>query len=294
MRRLASWLVVVGLALRGTSLLALEPPARGHLLLNGGGGESDSYWRKFLELAGGAAAPIVILPTASERPEAGAEYETELREKWQATNVRWLPLKSRDDASNPEIVAALAGARAIFFTGGDQSRITGALLGTPAFDAVRGVFERGGVLGGSSAGLACMSEVMITGEGDFTVLRAHAVETKPGLGFVTNAIVDQHFVSRQRLNRLLSVALENRLPGIGVDEQTAIWIQPDGTIEVSGERSVVVVDPRRALVRTIEEERPRFGASGIAVDVYLPGDRFRLDGVAEAEDPASRLPASQP
>jgi cyanophycinase len=288
MKKPARAVATIGAFFLASQLVAatgVETAGLGHLLLNGGGGESDSYWQKFLELAGGPAAPIVILPTASERPEAGEEYETELREKWKATNVRWLELRTRDDASKPEFVAAIAAARAVFFTGGDQSRITAALLGAPAFDAVRGVFERGGVLGGSSAGLACMSAVMITGEGDFTVLRARAVETKPGLGFVTGAILDQHFVSRQRLNRLLSVALENRLPGLGVDEQTAIWIQPDGTIEVSGERSVVLVDPRRAAVRTVDEELPRFGARGVEVDIYLPGDRFRLDG--EPVEPVS-------
>jgi cyanophycinase len=259
------------------------PAPRGHLLLNGGGGESDSFWRKFLELAGGPAAPIVVLPTASERPEAGPEYVAELSGKWHATDVRSLPLATRDDAARPEYVTALASARAIFFTGGDQSRIPAALLDTPALAAIRGVFERGGVLAGSSAGLACMSEVMITGAGDFTVLRRGAVETKPGLGFLRGAILDQHFVARQRLNRLLSVALEHGLPGVGVDEETAVWIAPDGTFEVSGERSVVVVDPGRAGVRTAPgEERPRFGARGVALDVYLPGERFRLDDRASA------------
>lgn len=254
-----------------------EPPARGHLLLNGGGGETDDYWRKLLELAGGADAEIVILPTASERPEAGAEYESELREKWHATHARWLPLRAREDASRPEIVEALDRATAIFFVGGDQNRITDALLGTAAFDAIAGVFARGGVLAGSSAGLACMSRVMITGEGDFGVLRAGAVETRLGLGFLEDAILDQHFVTRQRANRLLTVVLEHGLPGLGVDEETAVWIAPDGTIEVLGARSVVVFDPRGAAIRSVPEERPRLGATGVALHVYLPGERFRLD-----------------
>lgn len=275
--RSLSALRAVSFVFLGVLLNAGIAAASGHLLLNGGGGESDSYWQKWFELAGGKDAPIVVLPTASERPEAGSEYEDELRQKFGATNVRWLPLRAREDASKPEIVAAIAAARAVFFTGGDQSRITAAILGTPSFHAVKSVFERGGLLGGSSAGLACMSQVMITGEGDFTVIRKGAVETKPGLGFVTNAIVDQHFVARQRLNRLLSASFEHGLPGIGVDEQTAIWIAPDGWIEVSGERSVVVVDPRGAAVRSLAEEKPRFGAQGVRLDVYLPGERFRLD-----------------
>lgn len=258
------------------ALLAAPAFAQGHLLLNGGGGETPDFWHRFLTLAGGKDAPIVVLPTASERPEAGPEYVEELARDHGATAVRWLPLKTAEDAANPEIVAAIAAARGVFFTGGDQSRITAALLGTPAMAAVREVFARGGVLAGSSAGLACMSEVMITGEGDFEVVRAGAVETKPGLGFLTQAVVDQHFVARKRLNRLLSVILERpRLLGIGVDERTAVWFRPDGRAEVLGAGSVVVLDARAAAPREAPESR-NFGARGVALHLYLPGESFDL------------------
>jgi cyanophycinase len=261
-----------GLAL----LLAAAPAAAGELLLNGGGGETPDFWAKFFELAGGRDAPVVILPTASSRPEAGPEYVEELERDHGATAVQWLPLATAEDAANPEIVAAIAAARGVFFTGGDQSRITAALLGTPAMEALRGVFERGAVLAGSSAGLACMSEVMITGEGNFEVVRAGAVETKLGLGFVTQAVVDQHFIARQRLNRLLSVVLERpALLGIGVDERTAVWIRPDATVRVLGAGSVVVVDARGAALREAPASRD-LGARGVALHLYLPGDGFGL------------------
>jgi cyanophycinase len=268
--KLASIVAAVCCLFAGSATAA----GRGHLLLNGGGGETRDFWQKFVDLAGGPGAPIVVLPTASERPEAGIEYVDELRQEWALTDVTSLELRSREDASQPEIVAALSRARGIFFTGGDQSRITGALLDTPAMAAVRKVFESGGVLAGSSAGTACMSEVMITGEGDFGALRAGAVETVRGLGFVENAVVDQHFVTRQRLNRLLSVALETGLPGLGIDEKCALWIAPDGSVEVLGEGSVVLVDPRAAIVRRVHEDRPRFGADGVVLRLLLPGDHL--------------------
>jgi len=249
----------------------------GQLLLNGGAGETPDFWRRFVAEAGGPAVPVVVLPTASERPEAGDEYVEELRRDWQLTDVVSVELRSRDDAFRPELVAAISRAKGVFFTGGDQSRITAALLGTPAMRAIREVFDRGGVLAGSSAGLACMSEVMITGEGDFDVLRRDAVETAPGLGFVRAAVLDQHFVTRRRLNRLISVVLEHpSLLGVGVDEQAAVAIDPNGRVEVLGEGSVVVVDARHADVRTVAEPRPRFGAAGVELRIYLPGDHFTL------------------
>jgi cyanophycinase len=270
--------LVAFVALPVAALAGLAPPGRGHLLLTGGGGEPDAMWTLFFELAGGKDAPIVVLPTASERPEAGSEYVEELATKWGATHVQWLELRTRADADRPDFVATLRAARAIFFTGGDQVRITEAFLGSPALDAVRSVYARGGVLAGTSAGTACMSEVMITGEGDFTVVRAGAVETKTGLGFVTRAIVDQHFVTRQRSNRLLSVVLEHpELPGLGIDEVTTAWFRPDDTVEILGEGSVLVFDATRAAVRrTSEAGKPHLGAHGVILHVLLPGDRYDL------------------
>jgi cyanophycinase len=265
------------------AILALAPFAlgadgpRGHLLLNGGGGEDSSYWPKFFELAGGPEAPIVILPTASERAETGQEYVDEIAALG-FTAVSWLPLRTREDAANPEIVAAIRAARGIFFSGGDQSRITAAILGTPAEAAVREVYERGGVLGGSSAGLACMSAKMLTGEGDFSVLTAGNVELKPGLGYVTDAIVDQHFVARQRQNRLISVVLENpTLLGVGVDERTSIWIRPDRTFEVMGDGWVMIFDARKSAVRTVDRAgKKALAADALVTRILVAGDRFDL------------------
>lgn len=253
------------------------PPQRGHLLLNGGGGEATGYWERFVALAGGADRPIVVLPTASERPEAGIEYVETLREAG-ATNVRSIELRTRGDADRAEVLAALSGAAGIFFTGGDQSRITAAILDTEAERAIRRVYDSGGVLGGSSAGLACMSAKMLTGEGESDRITADNVELAPGLGYVTEAILDQHFVARQRQNRLLSVVLENpSLLGIGVDERTTIWIRPDRTLEVLGEGSVSIFDARASAVRRVAAaDRTLLAADGLTIRILVTGDRFDL------------------
>ena len=276
--RLCAFLVVaVSASALATEVALPTPPLLGHLVLNGGGGESDPFWPRIFELAGGKDAAIVILPTASERAETGQEYVEELK-LLGATGMQAIELRTREDAAKPEFLAAIAAAKVIFFTGGDQSKITAAILGTPAEAAIRKVYDDGGVLAGSSAGLACMSRVMLTGEGDFTVVRGGNVEVKEGLGYVTEAILDQHFVARQRQNRLISVVLEHpELPGIGVDEKTAIWIRPDRTFEVLGEGWVMIFDARRSAVRTDgAAAKPKLATDEMMLRVLVSGDRFDL------------------
>ena len=269
----------LGVPAAATPAAAAEAPAapRGNLLLNGGGGEAGGYWERFFALAGGKDAAIVVIPTASERPEAGTEYVDEIAALG-ATHARSIEIRKRDDASTPDFVEAIRGARGIFFTGGDQSRITAAFLGSPAEPALREAWSRGAVIGGSSAGLACMSAVMITGNGDFTKLTAGNVETVRGLGFVTEAIVDQHFVARQRENRLISVVLENpELLGIGVDERTSIWISPERQLEVFGEGWAVVFDARKSAVRRqYKGDGTRLAADEMTMRVLVSGDRMDL------------------
>ncbi len=120
---------------------------------------------------------------------------------------------------------------------------------------------------------------MITGEGDFTVIRSGAVEMKQGLGLFPGVIFDQHFVVRKRLNRLLSVILENPdLLGVGVDEETAAWVRPDGTMQVLGKSCVVVVDPAGAAVtvRPSGTGVDALGVHGMRLHVLLPGELYDL------------------
>jgi cyanophycinase len=287
--RRCGWLVVAGLAClvaarsSGSATGAVPPTdgtpsadaPRGHLLLLGGGEEPPDFWPKFFELAGGKESAVVIVPTASGSPETGGEYADDLRTQG-AKDVTVLEIRSPDDAARREWVAVLRRARGIFFTGGDQSRITRAFLGSAALAAVREAHRSGAVVAGTSAGLACMSATMITGEGDFTVLRSGAVETAAGLGFVTEGVLDQHFLQRQRLNRLLSVVLERpNLLGIGVDQSTGIWIRPDRTFTVLGVSGVVVLDATSARVRGAAPQSAQ-SAEGVLLHVLAPGDRFDL------------------
>ncbi len=257
---------------------AAQQPLPGHLVLIGGGEKPPAAMAKFIELAGGKDAPIVVVPTASAEPDTPAYYRDLFMKELGCTDVVVLPIKEKADANRAELFDAAARARGIFFGGGDQSRITKALLGTPVLDAMREAFRKGAVIAGTSAGTACHSRLMITGEGDFEVIRGGAVELVEGLGFLPEQIiVDQHFIARQRQNRLFTVILEHPDHlGVGVDEDTAAWFRPDGTFEVMGNGSVMVLDPAgKAPTRGAGEAgKELLGIDGMRLHILLPGEVY--------------------
>jgi cyanophycinase len=286
MRRLVV-LVVVVWAAAGVATVGDAP--RGHLVLNGGGEKPRDVMEKFVELSGGPDAPIVVFPTASELQDTGDYYRTLLHDDYGCTNVAVAEVYTPQDGQDETIAARVEAAGGIFFAGGDQRRIARALGGTRVGVAVRTAFDRGAVVGGTSAGTACQSGLMITGDGDFEVIAAGAVELWPGLGLFEGVIVDQHFVSRRRHNRLLSVVLEHpELLGVGVDDATAVWVRPDGTFQVLGEGWVVVYDARSATVNrgAGRGDGAALGVHGMVTHVLLPGEVFDVTrGVVAALEP---------
>jgi cyanophycinase len=268
----------ISLLLAGIVLLAgaLEAATvtRGHLILIGGGKRPDAVMQHFFKLSGGYDALILIVPTASELVDTGEFYVKQFGEMG-CRDVRALQLQSKADATQGAWAELLPRAGGIFFAGGDQRRIINACKSTPFESELKKAFERGLVVCGTSAGLACMSELMITGDGDPEVIRAGNMELWPGLGLFPRAILDQHFIRRQRSNRLISVVLEHPdYLGIGVDEATAVWLKPDLTMEVLGEGSVMVVDPSRSVIRQGENDLQ--GVRDLTVHLLLPGDTFSL------------------
>ncbi len=281
-----SSLAVLGLALAGFGPATAQPKPvpRGHLFIVGGGSQPPPLVDRFVALAGGAnRARIAVIPLASGSPrESGDDKAAQLRELG-AEVVVWIP--SRAEAADPRWAARVDSVTGIWFTGGDQARITEVLAGTPLAAALRSRYRAGAVVGGTSAGAAIMSDSMITGNqtppGDTTgyygdeypAIARRRVEIVPGLGFLPQAIVDQHFIRRERHNRLMSAVLERpRLLGVGIDESTALVVEPDGRWRVLGESSVVIYDARRAKVTT--DGRPLLGAVDLRVHVIPSGGVF--------------------
>ena len=292
MRKIAAASVFALLLAASAAAPAVAARPRGSLIIIGGGERAEVVMRRFVDLARAhATGRIVVFTMASGVPEeTGPELIAELRAAGAAVLSRHH--LTREQALKPEAAALLDGAGGVFFSGGDQSRVTEALLDTPVHEALLKFYEAGGTIGGTSAGAAIMSEVMITGderrkpaEGrEWQTIEAGNVVTVRGLGFVRNAIVDQHFLVRRRHNRLLSVVLEHPdLLGLAIDEDTAVVVRPDGTWEVAGPGQVLVIDARKAAVTV--PKTGLLGGRGLVLHILLSGDVY---------DPASGRVTSRP
>jgi len=256
---------------------------KGYLFIIGGGDRPESMMRRFVDLAGGfGRGKIIVFPMASSEPvETGTRLVAEF--KGLGAPLVESHILTRAQALAEESVGLLDDCGGVFFSGGDQSLQMDVLRDTPLHRALLELYDKGGVMAGTSAGAAVMSEVMITGEErrkveeghEFETLQADNVVTVKGLGFVTTAIIDQHFVTRKRHNRLISLVAENpRLLGIGIDEETAIIVGPDEKFEVVGNRNVIIYDGSHASTAITPEKAIRF--RGMIMHVLLAGDRFDL------------------
>ena len=235
-------------------IFPLDLNNQGHLVIIGGGPRPDYVMDAFIEYAGGEDARIIIFPTASYDPEAAGEFYVDEFNKRGVTHVNYI-VCTNETADTDEYFEILRGATGIFFSGGNQNRHTAALLGTKLLDKVKNIYANGGVVGGTSAGAAIMSEVMITGDEylaneedePFSTIKKDNIVISQGFGFLQSVIIDQHFVQRKRYNRLISLVLENpHLVGIGIDEETAIIVYPDNTFKVLGENTVIVMDAQES------------------------------------------------
>jgi cyanophycinase len=269
---------------RATAQSAKAAP-RGTLLIVGGGTQPHDLVVHFVALAGGPGhARIAILPMASEESaESGSEKKAELDSLGADAFVVDV---TRQQADADSIVKLIDSATGIWFPGGDQVRLASHLQGSAALRAIHERYGAGAVVGGTSAGAAVMSDSMLSGNQFFPELSSavdsgvtprrigrHTIEIIPGLGFLHNAIVDQHFIKRARENRLLSVIMERpSLIGVGIDEGTAIQVNPDGRWQVLGASAAIVINARHATVTS--SSAPRLGAVGLNVSILPAGSTF--------------------
>jgi cyanophycinase len=222
-----------------------------------------------VELCGGSNARIVIVPLASKFNDAG-EYYGHMFGHHGATRITTLTITSRRGASDAAALELLEHATGVFFTGGNQLKLSTMLVGTPLGDALRKRHACGMHVAGTSAGAAILSRHMIAFGEEGRMPRAAMVTTSAGLGFTDRYIVDQHFRERDRLGRLLTaVAYNPGLFGLGVDEDTAAFIAPDDVIHVEGTGAVTFVDPTELDSSAILEAVP-----GMPID--LPGMHVRI------------------
>jgi cyanophycinase len=234
--------------------------------------------REFVRLAGEAKARLIVITVASEEPaESGRAYLTAFR-RLGVKDVKQFDIPDRAHATAPTAAARLEVATGVFFTGGDQLRITNLLGGTPLDTALHRRRAEGLVIGGTSAGAAMMSGTMIVGGANEVAPRAGAVEVGPGMDLLRGVMVDQHFTRRGRTGRLLAaLARYPHLLGVGIDEDTALIADGD-EFQVVGSGAVTVLDLGGAVASNALEltDGQHLGICDVRMHILPEGYRFRL------------------
>lgn len=255
--------------------------ARGWIIPVGGGEKkvrSSPILRKLVELSGGSEARMVIVPTASQLENAGELTRGVFRELG-VQDIQIVDLATRDDCEDPVLLNHLQNATGIFFTGGNQLRLSTTIGGTSAAKLIRTRNAGGLHVAGTSAGAAFICEHMIADGKTGATPKRGMVSLAPGLGLTNRVIIDQHFRERDRIGRLLtSLAYNPFATGIGVDEDTAAFIGPDDVIEVVGSGGLTVLDTSHLEYSSMAEARKGQPVSmlGVRLHILLAGDRYDL------------------
>jgi len=256
-------------------------PGFGSLLIIGGREDKDgdkTILRVLTEKVG-KAGKLVIATIASDEPvRLFNEYEATLRGLGMR-HIHHLALETREEASLDSKRNVLRDADAVFFTGGDQLKITAQLGDTPVYSRVREIFEAGGLIAGTSAGASVMTETMlVSGDGDQSHRIGSLLRLAPGFGLLQGVIIDQHFAERGRLGRLLGAVAQNpRIVGIGLDEDSAILVRR-GRFQVIGSGAVYVIDSSKVTFSNINEAKPHqpLCIYGVKLHVLNQSDVFDL------------------
>lgn len=262
MKRRLGWVIVWGIAIAVLPAQEIGPKS-GSLVIVGGAMSDPAIVTRFIDLAGGPDAPIVIVPTAGADDDYD-QYWSGVRvfRENGARNLTVLHTRDRKVADSDAFVEPLTAARGVFFAGGRQWRLADAYLGTRTQQELQRLLDRDGVIGGSSAGATILGSFLVRGDtkGNQTMIGDHV----EGFGLLRNSAIDQHLLRRNRQFDLIEVIDKHpELLGIGIDEDTAIVVTGD-RFDVIGQGYVAIYDAKNMV-------RPpaRF---------YLlaPGDRFDL------------------
>jgi cyanophycinase len=258
-----------------------EGRTRGWIIPIGGAEnkENDRHiLERFVRVSGGSDADIVVIPTASRLHETGPRYEKLFRDIG-AARVTVMDFDTRRDCHEPGRLQRLEEASGVFFTGGNQLRLTTLLGGTPVAKLIRTSNAQGVTVGGTSAGASILSEHMIAFGDEGSSVISGSVRLAPGLGLTNRFIIDQHFRQRDRLGRLLTALAYNPFAvGIGLDEDTAAFIGPDETVEVEGSGGITVVDASEVSYSSMDvvNEGQPVCMLGLKMHILVAGATFNL------------------
>lgn len=238
----------------------MDDKTKGNLIIIGGAEDKKGdrqVLKQVVDVIGSEDARLMVLTTATEQPEeVGNEYKLVFKGLG-VKHVDILNINKRDEANNDDYTDKIRNSTGIFFTGGDQLRITSILGGTKIFDALKNAYHQGVPVIGTSAGASVMSSTMVVDGESNDPARKCTLKMAPGLGLLNDVIIDQHFDQRGRIGRLLCGVAQNPfMLGIGIDEDTAIQVYPDAHFEVLGTNAVTVIDGTTIENSNVSELKP--------------------------------------
>ena len=272
---------------------------KGSLVIIGGHEDRTGEKKILREVANrlGDDGKIVVCTVASAEPDdLWEQYESAFR-ALKVPHVFRLDIESRGDAATERAMRILEGATGVFFTGGDQLKITSQIGDTPVYSRMQEILQEGGVIAGTSAGASAMSATMlVTNNGDASYRIKSSLLMAPGLGLAEDMLIDQHFAERGRMSRLIGAVTQNpRVLGVGIDEDTAMLVDRNRTFQVLGEGAVYVVDASKTTYSNIgEEDSDRTLSSfGLTIHMLSQGDTFDLDTRTPHPHPAESMEGAE-
>lgn len=255
---------------------------KGRLFIIGGGERSTALIGEMVETARlGSKDYIVILPMATSVPKESVAYISEQLAEHTDHPIRSFNFTKADANDRADWIDSVRHARLIYMTGGDQSQFMDVVRGSKLYDAMHEAYRNGATVAGTSAGAAVMSERMITGalleedgDGTFREIKSNYAVTTEGMGFLTHAIIDQHFIYRSRYNRLLSVLSDYpKATMIGIDEGTAIIVKGRSARVVGDSQVVVVNRPKNLKISS----GGKVAFRNARLSLYSHGQNFKLN-----------------
>lgn len=252
---------------------------KGMLMVIGGAEDKENdcvILKKFVQLSKGGR--IIVMTSATDEPERVGKKYYELFNRLGARSVDVLDIPDRSTANLEETIEKLKAAKGVFFTGGDQLKITGTLGGTQVDKVLHSLYEQGAVIAGTSAGASVMSSTMIVGGPNDETPKKDSLSMAPGMDLVKDVVIDQHFAQRGRIGRLLSVVAQNpHYLGIGIDEDTAILINSSKCFSVLGSQTITVVNGEGISFSNVSETDPTHPVAMTDVILHVLPSGFGFD-----------------
>ncbi len=257
--------------------------AAGYLVAIGGAEDKEFEMEilgRVLALAPDDHTEVAVIVTASGVPEeVFPTYEAAFTQLG-ATAVHALDLRDRNDASDPEHIATIQRCGVIFFSGGDQMRLTNVLGGSPALEAIRQRYQEGAVVAGTSAGAVALPTAIIYGDGSVDALHRGGVQMGAGLGFVEGLLIDSHFLERGRFTRLMEAGATNpEYLGVGLGEDAGVIIHGNRILEAIGPGHVILVDNRGLASTNVAEisNGDPVALENVVMHALISGHGFVID-----------------